>query len=68
MTNDRRGLLTDSERKILNGEKEVSDNYYYTIVSRVRKKIDNIEKDMEALENHGDLAEELRDVVCNDRK
>jgi len=65
MGDDRRGLLTENERKILLGEKEVSNNYYYTTVSRVRKKVNHVENDLEALEAHGELAEELREVVCN---
>lgn len=66
MTDDRRGLLTDSEREILLGERDVSDNHYYTTVSRVRKKIQTLEDDLTALEEHGDLADELRDAVCGD--
>lgn len=67
MGDERRGLLTDTERAILLGEKDVSDNHYYTVVSRVRKKIGRVDEfDLEALEAHGDLADELRDVVCED--
>lgn len=65
MGDDRRGLLTDNERKILLGEKEVSDNHYYTTVSRVRSKIKQVEEDLEALEAHGELAMELREAVCD---
>lgn len=64
MGDDRRGLLTDNERKILLREKDVSDNHYYTTVSRVRSKIRQIEEDLEALDAHGELAEELEEVVC----
>jgi hypothetical protein len=67
MTDERRGLLTDNERAILLGDKDVSDNHYYTTVSRVRKKIERMEeKDIEALEAHGELADELREGVCDD--
>lgn len=64
MPDDRRGLLTENEYKILLEEKDVSDNHYYTTVSRVRKKIGRLERDVAALEKHGGLAEELREVVC----
>ncbi|MFC4540811.1 hypothetical protein ACFO5R_02570 [Halosolutus amylolyticus] len=60
-----RGLLTEREREILRGEAEVSDNYQYRVVSRIRTKIENIDEDTEILaENREDLLEELRDVVC----
>jgi len=64
MGDDRRGLLTDNERKILLREKDVSDNHYYTTVSRVRSKIKQVEEDLEALDAHGELAEELEEVIC----
>jgi len=66
MPDDRRGLLTESEREILMGDREVSDNHYYTTVSRVRKKIARLEEDLPALEEHGGLADELRELVCED--
>lgn len=66
MADERRGLLTDSERAILLGEREVESNHYYTVVSRVRAKIHKLEEDMNALEQHDTLASELRDVVCDD--
>jgi len=34
-----RGLLTDREREILRGEAEVSEDYRYRVISRVRNKI-----------------------------
>ena len=53
MTDDRRGLLTPREREILSGEADVVDSYYYSVVSRVRKKIQKIEEDAEILrKNH----------------
>jgi hypothetical protein len=62
-----RGLLTEREREILRGEADVSDNYQYRVVSRIRTKIENIDEDAEILaENREDLLEELRDVVCKD--
>jgi len=65
MSDDRRrGLLTDTERAVLLGNKEVSENYYYTIVSRVRNKLEELDGDLEALEKHGDLLDELQEIVC----
>lgn len=65
MSNDRRGLLTDTERAILLGDRDVTNNHYSTTVSRVRNKIEQVERDLEALEAHGELAQELRDIVCD---
>ena len=60
-----RGLLTKREREIIQGEADVSDNYQYRVVSRIRTKIENIDEDVEILANNrGDLLDELRDVVC----
>ena len=60
-----RGLLTDREREIIQGEAEVSDDYRYRVASRIRNKIDRIDEDVEILEeNRSDLLEELRDTVC----
>ena len=64
MSDERRALLTDSEREILRGEREVSDNHYYTVVSRTRKKIEQLKEDIDALEEHGELLYELQEVVC----
>jgi len=63
---DYRAILTQREREILSGKDEVSDGYYYRVVSRVREKIGQLETDRDILENHhDDLANELRDAVCN---
>lgn len=63
--NQYRGLLTNREREIINGEANVSDNYRYRVVSRVRAKIKNVSRDVEILsENRGDLPEELQETVC----
>lgn len=60
-----RGLLTEREREILSGDADVSDNYRYRVVSRVRSKIENIGDDVEVLaENREDLLNELREEVC----
>jgi hypothetical protein len=62
-----RGLLTEREREILKGEADVSDNYRYRVVSRIRTKIENVDNDVEILsESREDLLEELREVVCED--
>lgn len=62
-----RGLLTDREREILSGEADVTDNYRYRVVSRVRTKIGALKEDIEILEDgHEGLLEELRDVVCDE--
>lgn len=62
-----RGLLTDREREILSGEADVSDDYRYRVVSRVRNKIERIGEDAELMAEHReDLLEELREVVCED--
>lgn len=61
-----RAILTAREREIMRGEADVSDNYYYRVVSRIRKKIGKIDDDLEILdENHPELANELREAVCN---
>ena len=62
----RRALLTDKERAILLGEEDVSEKYYYVTVTRVRKKIKQLDRDIEALEEHDSLGNELRDVVCEE--
>jgi len=61
-----RALLTDREREILTGEADVSDDYRYRVVSRVRDKIDELQEDLALLEDHHDtLGEELRDAICD---
>lgn len=60
-----RGLLTDREREILEGKADVSDNYRYRVVSRIRSKIESVDEDVEILaENREDLLNELQEVVC----
>lgn len=61
---DYRGLLTDREREVLNGEADVSQDYVYQIRHRVREKIQRLATDVEILEeHHPDLAKEVRDAV-----
>jgi hypothetical protein len=62
---DRRALLTEREREIISGDADdVSDEYRYQTISRIRSRIQRIEEDLEAMESHGDLADELRELVC----
>jgi len=66
---ERRALLTDDERAILLGEREVSDKYYYTVITRVRKKIQKLEADdLKALAEHDTLLDELREGVCEEER
>lgn len=67
MTEDRRALLTEREREILRGEADVSEKYYGVVVTRARNKIERLTEDIEALEYHDTLADELRAAVCEDQ-
>ena len=63
--NELRALLTDRERAIISGHADdVSDDYCYQSVSRVRRRFKRLEADMRALDDHGDLADEVRQVIC----
>ena len=67
MADKRRGLLTEREREIISGDADVNDEYYYSVVSRIRRKIDNLARDAELLqEHHPDLSEELQEAVSDD--
>ena len=59
-------MLTDTERELLDGD-EKSDRYYQA-VSRIRRKInEELTEDIRLLqENHPELLEELREVVCDE--
>lgn len=63
-----RALVTDREREILLKEADVSEKYYHVVVTRVRKRIQRLADEIEALESHDTLADELRDVVCNNHQ
>lgn len=64
---DYRAILTPREKEILGGEADVSEKYYYRVVTRVRQKIKAIEGDLQILdENHDTLGDELREIVCDD--
>lgn len=63
---DYRAILTDREIEILQGEADVSEKYYYRVVTRVRKKIQRVGRDLTVLDEcHDSLGEELREVVCD---
>lgn len=59
-----RALLTEREREIISGEADISDDYRYQTISRVRRRFDRLKTDLEYLEHHDTLADELREVVC----
>lgn len=62
-----RAMLTETEREQIAGEHGRERKYQAT--TRIRRRIeDELVRDVEVLEeNHPDLLEELRDVVCEDR-
>lgn len=62
-----RALLTAREREIVSGEADVSDSYRYQTISRVRRRFDQLEDDLAALDAHGDLGTELREIVCESK-
>lgn len=62
---NRRALLTDREREIIAGEADVTDEYRYQTISRIRSRFSRLEADIEAFESHGELAVELREIICN---
>jgi hypothetical protein len=61
---DRRALLTEREREIVSGNADVTDEYRYQTVSRVRSRLQRVADDLEALDGHGKLGDELREIVC----
>jgi len=64
VSDDYRAILTEREQEILTGDADVSESYYYRVVTRVRKKIERIERDLQVLDEHHDtLGDELRDAV-----
>lgn len=67
MADDRRGLLTPREREILSGDADVNEDYYYAVVSRVRKKIQKLDEDVQILrQNHPALYSELQAAIVED--
>ena len=66
---EERSLLTDREREILSGEADVSDNYRYKVESVARRRVRNIEEDVEVLrDNYPEILEELQEIVCSDEE
>jgi len=63
----RRALLTDRERELIEGGDDVDEDLRYQAISRVRRKInEELTTDVEVLqEQHPELLEELREVVCS---
>ena len=62
-----RALLTNRERDILLGDADdVSEKYYHVVVTPARKRIQQLEADLQALESHDTLADELRNIVCDE--
>lgn len=59
-------LLTDREREIINGAADVSDEYQDQTHRRVRRRFDRLREDLTIPEHHDTLADELREVVCNE--
>lgn len=65
MSDEGRGLLTESEREAIAGE--TSDSYRYKTRSFFRDRIEKVSEDVEVLAEHDpDLLEELREVVCEE--
>lgn len=62
-----RGLVTDREREILLGEADVNQKYRSVVITRVRKRINRLgDYEIQALEAHATLADELREKVCSE--
>lgn len=66
LANMPRALLTERERDVIAGRADVTDQYRYQTISRIRKRFERLHGDIEAMEAHGELANEFREVVCGD--
>jgi len=67
MTDQRRALLTEREREILAGEADVTENYRYSVESRVRTRLrDRLKNDVDILRtNYPEIFDDLiYPVVC----
>ena len=51
---------------LLHGDADVTEKYYHVVVTRVRKRINRLEEEIGVLEAHDTLADELREMVCED--
>lgn len=61
------GPFSPIEKEIITEEADVSERYYFRVISRVRDKVERLEHDLGVLDEHHDtLGDELRDVVCDD--
>lgn len=62
-----RAIMTTEDRKRIAREKDTTEAKRYQAISRVRKRVEELETDVEVLEeHHPELLEELRGVVCED--
>lgn len=60
-------ILTETDRERISGESDEPREKRYEAISRVRKRIEELEKDIAILEeNHPELLQELEEVVCED--
>jgi hypothetical protein len=66
MADEYRAILTDREREILSGEADVDEKYYHRVVTRVRQKVGRVDDDLDVLDEHDSLGDELREIVCDD--
>jgi chaperonin cofactor prefoldin len=64
----RRAILTETERKYLNGElEEVDSNRASSMNWRIEKKIDQLKDDYELLrKTRPELARQIHDIVCTE--
>jgi phage shock protein A len=62
-----RALLTDGERDAIRGEGDASPETRSTQLSRVRRKIEQMEEDAQLLREHrSEMYEDLRDAVLGE--
>lgn len=68
MSEEGRALLTQSEREILSGEREVNTNYEYKVKSLVRVRIrKKFGRDVEILREHfPEVFEMIEGEVCDE--
>ena len=68
MAEEGRALLTEAERQILTGERDVSDNYEYKIKSLVRTRVRRqFGEDVAVLrENFPEAYQAIWEVVCDE--
>lgn len=60
-------IMTEKDRERISGKSNDPDSKRYESASRVRKRIEALETDVEVLEeHHAELLEELREVVCEE--